>query len=150
MTYRLFVSVLVCLALLAGCIPERKFQPGTDYPEWSFDKPQYREPAKEPVPFVEATNGRPDVYYSPQRLVYIKRPDYPDPRKASRPAMFSTTDNGQTWKKEGHFGLEQQYFSLVAPKDGAYGICIIGVHQPNLTAANLQIQQVQVIDAAAE
>ena len=148
MKYRLFVPALVCsLVLLAGCTAEREFQPGTDYPEWAFDKPIYQRPAKEPVPFIEGIGGVPDVYYSNQYVVFIKRPEYPDLRKAPRPAVFFTKDNGQKWERMGHFGLEEPYFAFRAPEDATYGICIIGAHRPDLAPPNLQIQQVYVIDS---
>lgn len=142
------LSLCCCAGLLIGCTPDRPYQPGTDYPEWGFDKPAYYEPTAEPVPFIKGVNGEPDIYYTAQRLVFIKRPDYPDAREAPRPAVFTTKDNGQTWKKEGHFGLGESYFSLLLPaEDGDYGICLIGVHRPDLAPANLQIQQVYVLDS---
>ncbi len=148
MKYRLFVGVVVCwLILLAGCATEREFRPGTDYPEWAFDRPTYQRPAKEPVPFIEGREGLPDIYYNKQSIVFIKRPERPDPRKAPRPAVFSTKDNGQSWKKEGHFGIGVPYFVFQVPEDGTYGICIIGAHRPDLAPANLQIQHVQVVDS---
>ncbi len=150
MKYRLFVAVMVCwLVLLAGCTPEREFQPGTDYPEWAFDKPVYQRPDKEPLPFIEGREGLPDIYYNNQSVVFIKRPDYPELRKAPRPAVFFTKDNGQNWERMGHFGLEQAYFPFEAPGDGTYGICIIGAHRPDLAPPNLQIQHVQVVDSTA-
>ena len=150
MKYRLFVAVLGCwLALLGSCTPDRKFQPGTDYPEWASDKPIYQRPSKEPVPFIEGTNGMPDVYHSKQRVVFIKRPDRPDLRKTPRPAIFFTKDNGQSWEKVGHFGKGAAYFALRVAQDGTYGICIIGAHRPDLAPANLQIQHVQVVDSTA-
>ncbi len=150
MKYRLYLPVLGCLvALLGSCTPDRKFQPGTDYPEWAFDKPTYQRPAQEPVPYIKGTNGLPDVYHSNQQVIFIKRPDRPDLRNAPRPALFSTKDNGQSWKREGHFGLGEPYFALRVPQDGTYGICIIGVHRPDVAPPNLRIQQVQVIDSTA-
>ncbi|NIA07278.1 MAG: hypothetical protein GWP14_06535, partial [Actinobacteria bacterium] len=144
------LSLCCCVGLLIGCTPDRPFQPGTDYPEWGFDKPAYYEPAQEPVPFVKGTNGEPDIYYTAQRMVFIKRPDYPDTREAPRPAVFTTKDNGQSWKKEGHFGLGEPYFGLLLPdEDGNYGVCVIGIHRPDLAAANLQIQQIYVLDSQA-
>ena len=146
----MFLSLCCCVGLLIGCTPDRPFQPGTDYPEWGFDKPAYYEPAQEPVPFVKGTNGEPDIYYTAQRMVFIKRPDYPDLREAPRPAVFTTKDNGQSWKKEGHFGLGEPYFGLLLPdEDGNYGVCVIGIHRSDLAPANLQIQQVYVLDSQA-
>ena len=148
MRYRLLVPVLVCvLALLGSCTPERKFQPGTDNPEWAFDKPIYQRPAKEPVPFTEGIDGLPDIYHSKQRVVFIKRPDRPDLRKTPRPAIFFTKDNGQSWEKVGNFGLGASYFALRVAQDGTYGICIIGAHRPDLAPANLRIQHTQVVDS---
>ena len=151
MKNRLVLSALCCwLAVLIGCTPDRSFKPGTDHPEWAFDRPDYYEPVEEPAPFIKGTNGRPDVYYTAQRVVFIRRPDYPDPREAPRPGVFTTKDHGQTWSKEGHFGLEQTYLDiLLPPKDGTYGICVTGVHRPDLAPANLQIQKVYVLDSQA-
>ena len=115
MRNRLVLSGLCCwLAVLIGCTPDRPFKPGTDNPEWAFDRPDYYEPIEDPVPFIKGTDGQPDIHYTNQRVVFIKRPDYPEPREAPRPAVFTTKDNGQTWKKEGHFGLEQTYFEIVS------------------------------------
>ena len=150
MKYRFFLPVLGCwLALLGSCTPDRKFQPGTDYPEWAFDKPTYQRPAQEPMPYMKGTDGLPDVYHSNQQVVFIKRPDRPDLRNAPRPALFSTHDNGQSWKREGHFGLGEPYFALRVQQDGTYGICIIGAHRPDVAPPNLRIQQVQVVDSTA-
>ena len=148
MKYRLLVPLLGCwLALLGSCTPERKFQPGTDRPEWAFDKPIYQRPAKEPVPFTEGIDGLPDIYHSKQRVVFIKRPDRPDLRKTPRPAIFFTKDNGQSWEKVGNFGLGASYFAFQVAQDGTYGISIIGAHRPDLAPANLQIQHIQVVDS---
>ncbi|GAG90329.1 unnamed protein product, partial [marine sediment metagenome] len=63
--------------------------------------------------------------------------------------ILQAKDNGQSWKKEGHFGIGVPYFVFQAPEDGTYGICIIGLHRPDLAPANLQIQHVQVVDSTA-
>ena len=146
MKYRLLMSAW--LVILLGCTPDRTFKPGTDYPEWGFDKPTYYQPPEDAVPFIKGTDSQPDIYYAAQRMVFVKRPDYPDIREAPRPSVFTTKDNGQTWEEMGHFGLGESYFGLLLPgKDGAYGVCVIGVHRPEITSANLQIQQVYVLDA---
>ena len=130
-THVLLLSLCCWAVLLVGCTPDRPFKPGTDYPEWGFDKPAYYEPTEEPVPFEKGVDDQPDIYYTAQRMVFIKRPDYPDVREAPRPAVFTTKDNGQTWNKEGHFGLGEPYFSLLLPdEDGNYGVCVTGAHRP--------------------
>ena len=150
MKYSLFICVLgVFSALVVGCTPERDYQPGLDYPEWAYDKPTYYQPDQEPVPFIEGVNGRPNIYFSKQRIVFIKRPEGIDTHKAPRPAVYATKDNGQTWDKIGYFGLEQPYFAFQVKEDGNYGVCILTADHPELGSPNLRIQQVHVIDSKA-
>lgn len=150
MKYRLFICVLgVFSALVAGCTPEREYQPGLDTPEWAYDRPSYYEPAQEPVPFIKGVNGRTDVYYHRQNVVFIKRPEGIDARKAPRPAVYATKDNGQTWDKIGHFGLEQTYFAFQVKEDGYYGVCVVTADRPEIGSPNLRIQQIHVIDSQA-
>ena len=146
----LFVSVwIVALAGLTGCTPDRPFDPGTDYPEWGWDKREYTEPAAEPQPYIKGENGAPDIYRNQQRLVYIKRPRILDPQYVPRPAVYVTSDQGQSWLKKGHFGLEQHYFPLIVPEDGTYEICIVPQDIPSVTPGALTIQIVYEIDSTA-
>ena len=145
--YLLHSAWVVSLAVLAGCTPDRPFQPGTDYPEWAYDKREYKEPAEEPIPYYKGTDGEPDIYRSQQRLVFIKRPHTPDIREVPRPAVYVTSDEGQKWEKMGYFGLEQRYFALAVKEDGDYGICIVGKDLRSVAPGNLKIQLIYEIDS---
>ncbi len=145
--YLLLSALLVGLAGLVGCTPDRPFDPGTDYPEWGWDKREYTEPAVEPEPYIKGDNGAPDVYRDQQRLIYIKRPMNLHSDYVPRPAVYITSDQGQSWKKMGHFGLEQRYFPLVLSEDGRYGICIVPRDLPSVTPGDLNVQLVYEIDS---
>ena len=49
--YLLLSALLVALLGLIGCTPDRPFDPGTDYPEWGWDRREYTEPAVEAEPY---------------------------------------------------------------------------------------------------
>lgn len=147
----LWFAVLAMGLVINGCQSQDEnpnWNSATDFPDWTYDKPVYTEPAVEPQPYEKVANGI-DVYYSRSDSVYIRRPGGKQPDVRPRTAVWYSYDGGNTWQKDGYYGLHQLFYTFYAEQDGQYWIRFVG---PNMGVAEVppgQPHEIHVVDTQA-
>lgn len=139
------------ILLLYGCQSQDEnpnWHPPTEYPDWTYDKPVYVEPAEEPKPYETVANNI-DVYYSRARTFFVRHPAGKQEDLRPRTAVWYSWDGGNTWAKNGHFGLHQTYYTFCAEQDGQCWIRFVG---PGMGVAEVppgQPHEIHVVDTQA-
>lgn len=147
----LWLMVLGLGLVFCGCQATDEnpnWNPETNYPDWTYDKPIYTEPAVEPKPYETVANDI-DVYYSRSDMFFIRHPNGKQPDVRPRTAVWFSYDAGATWQKNGFFGMDQRFYSFFAEQDGRYWIRFVG---PNMGAAEVppgQPHEIHVVDTQA-
>ncbi|MBN1553709.1 MAG: hypothetical protein JXA11_03105 [Phycisphaerae bacterium] len=144
---RWYTMLLLGLAL-CGCQSQDEnpnWSPSNDYPDWAYDKPVYTEPAVEPKPYETVANGI-DIYYSPNETFFIHHPAGRQEDIRPRTAVWFSYDGGNTWLKNGYYGLYQSFYTFAAEHEGQYWIRFVG---PNMGVAEVppgQPHEIHVVD----
>ncbi|MBN1943855.1 MAG: hypothetical protein JW849_11230 [Phycisphaerae bacterium] len=142
------VLVLALGLAIHGCQSKDEnpnWDPATNYPDWTYDKPVYTEPAVEPKPYETVANNI-EVYYSRSETFFIQHPAGKQEDIRPRTAVWYSYDGGNTWMKNGYYGLYQEFYTFVAENDGQYWIRFVG---PGMGVAEVppgQPHEIHVVD----
>jgi hypothetical protein len=143
-----YTALAMSLVVLGGCQSQDEntnWDPDTNFPDWTYDKPVYTEPAVEPKPYETVANNI-DVYYSRSDAFFIRHPNGKQGDTRPRTAVWYSLDGGNTWLKNGFYGLYQSFYTLFAEQDGQYWIRFVG---PNMGVAEVppgQPHEIHVVD----
>ncbi len=145
---RIFVTMMLTLALLAGCTQvdeNSKWNPRADYPPWAYDAPFYYRPTEDIKPF---ENIGPDIpiYYTNNSYYFIKHPGNCQLAGVARVAIFCSLDEGESWQRNGFYGVEQTHFLFQADQDGRHWIRFVGPGQGVTQVPKGQPHRIYVVD----
>ncbi len=144
----IWLSVWTILLAFCGCQSQDEnpdWDPSTRYPDWTYDKPVYVEPAVPPQPYETVGQGVP-VYYTRSETFFPEHPKGAQEDVRPRTAVWFSDDGGNCWRKNGYFGVGQKFYTFVSDQDGQYWIRFVG---PNMGAAEVppgQPHQIHVVD----
>jgi len=114
---------------LAGCDTKSSWpEPAEQLPGWVYDAPFYYQPTAEQEVLAADVAAEEVIphYYTSQLVVSLKRPDASPANCTPRLAVYYSNDGGCSWHKAGYFGLDQNFFSFVAPCEGTYQVRFVG------------------------
>lgn len=153
MALRMRQVILLCLyaGSLGGCMQQDEnpdWNPRADYPAWTYDAPFYYRPSVdlEPVEFVGKGIG---VHYVRSDFFFIRHPGGYQLTGTPRVAVWFSTDEGQTWEKAGHFGVDQTHFLFQAENDARYWVRFVGPGQRKAKGPVPLPHRIYVVDREA-
>lgn len=122
------LSAALAVGLLGGCTltdTNPDWNPPAEYPGWAYDAPFYYRPTED-LTVVERVGPGVPVYYTDSEYFFLPHPDESQVDGSPRVAVWLSTDEGQCWRKEGYFGVEQTHFLCRGPEDGRYFVRFVG------------------------
>ncbi len=125
---------------------EAPFNPQERYPGWAFDQPEYLQPNTPLDAEMPSRGDDPNHFFTNNCVVLIEQPSGYTPEEIPRVAVYRSDDNGFTWKRDGMFGREQQYYALETYADGDYGIRFVGPGQQLAERTPADPQRVYHVD----
>jgi|GEM_PF-2082506 len=125
---------------------EAPFNPQERYPGWAFDQPEYMQPNVPLDSEMPIRGDDPNHFFTNNCVVLIEQPNDYTPEEIPRIAVYRSDDNGFTWKRDGMFGREQQYYALETHADGDYGIRFVGPGQQLAERTPADPQRVYHVD----
>jgi len=125
---------------------EAPFNPQERYPGWAFDQPEYMQPNVPLDSEMPIRGDDPNHFFTNNCVVLIEQPNGYTPEEIPRIAVYRSDDNGFTWKRDGMFGREQQYYALETHADGDYGIRFVGPGQQLAERTPADPQRVYHVD----
>ncbi len=125
---------------------EAPFNPQERYPGWAFDQPEYMQPNTPLDSEMPIRGDDPNHFFTNNCVVLIEQPSGYTPEEIPRVAVYRSDDNGFTWKRDGMFGREQQYYALETYADGDYGIRFVGPGQQLAERTPADPQRVYHVD----
>lgn len=147
---RTTLGTAAVLALLAGCTVTDE-NPGwsarQDYPAWAYDAPYYYRPSEE-LEVAEVVAGGVPVYFSNDRLFFVKHASGYQLPGVPRLGVWCSLDAGQRWQRAGYFGVEQTHFLFQAEQDGPHWIRFVGPGQGIVQSSPGAPHRIYVVDTA--
>jgi hypothetical protein len=142
------ILALILVMAAAGCQLQDEnphWNPKAQLQPWCYDAPWYYRPAEDLQPLETVGPGIP-VYYVDNEYFFVKHPAGTQLNAAPRTAVWSSTDEGEHWSKQGYFGLEQTHFLCKADGDANYFLRFVGPGQAAAELSPVMPHRIYVVD----
>ncbi len=139
---------LVMAMFVTGCEVQDEnpdWDPQTDYPSWTYDKPYYYRPSED-LPVAEVVGEGIPVYYTNSQQFFVKHSSGYQVPGVPRLAIWYSTSAGENWDRAGYFGVEQTHFLFHAETDGSYWARFVGPGQGVAAASPGTPHRIYVVD----
>ena len=127
------------------CDENPDWDPQSDYPSWTYDKPYYYRPSED-LPVAEVVGESIPVYYAGNKQFFVKHSSGYQVPGTPRLAIWHSTSAGENWARAGYYGVEQTHFLFHAETDGTYWVRFVGPGQGVAAASPGTPHRIYVVD----